>query len=95
MEYIRLLRWSDIVWKSGLVRWRAENDKIGFEHETVLSPEALAALERARTERPAIGDSWLLPAPAADVGHCVRTPVQPGERGSDRESAKADSGAPA
>jgi integrase len=43
--------------------WRAENDKIGFEHETVLTPAAKQALERARRIRPSIGDTWIFPDP--------------------------------
>ena len=27
---IRMLRWSDVDLKAARVRWRAENDKIGF-----------------------------------------------------------------
>lgn len=60
---IRLLKWSDVDLKRGVMRWRAGADKMGFEHESLLTPEALAGLERARAERPAIGDSWLFPAP--------------------------------
>ncbi len=60
---IRLSRWSDIDFTRGVVRWRAENDKIGFEHETVLTPAAKQALERARRIRPSIGDTWIFPDP--------------------------------
>jgi integrase len=69
---IRLLRWSGVDRERGVMRWRAENDKIGFEHETILTPEALAALDRARAQRPAIGDSWLLPAPGDSGQPCSR-----------------------
>ena len=31
---IRMLRWSDVDLKGRRIRWRAENDKIGFEHTT-------------------------------------------------------------
>jgi integrase len=60
---IRLLKWSDVDLKRGVMRWRASTDKMGFEHESLLTPDALAGLERARAARPAIGDSWLFPAP--------------------------------
>jgi integrase len=60
---IRLLKWSDVDLKRGVMRWRASTDKTGFEHESLLTPDALAALERQRIERSAIGDSWLFPAP--------------------------------
>lgn len=69
---VRLLRWSDIDRQRGMVRWAAEHDKIRFEHETILTPEALAALEKARTERPAIGDTWLFPAPGKPAEPCSR-----------------------
>ncbi len=69
---IRLLKWSDADRQRGVIRWRAENDKIGYEHETILTQEALAALEKARTERPAIGDAWLLPAPEDPEQPCSR-----------------------
>lgn len=69
---IRLLRWSDVDRQRGVVRWRAATDKMGFEHETMLTAEALAALERARAERPAIGDSWVVPAPNDPGEPCSR-----------------------
>jgi integrase len=60
---IRLLRWSDVEVEKKTIRWRAENDKIGFEHVTWLTLEALQALERAHRERPMIGEVWIFPAP--------------------------------
>jgi integrase len=67
---IRQLRWSDVDWRHGVIRWRATTDKMGVEHETVLTPEALAALERARVERPAVGDAWVFPAPRSPERPC-------------------------
>lgn len=55
--------WSDIDFEKATVRWRAENDKIGFEHVTPLTPEAVAELRAARKNAPAIGDTWMFPAP--------------------------------
>jgi integrase len=60
---IRLLRWSDVDWEKSTIRWRGENDKIGFEHVTPLTPAAKEALSRARKVQGAIGDSWVFPAP--------------------------------
>lgn len=60
---IRQLRWSDIDFDGGTVRWRGKLDKIGMEHTTPLTEEADAALRVERTTRPAIGDAWLFPAP--------------------------------
>lgn len=62
---VRCLRWSDVDLCSAEVCWRGEHDKIGLEHHTPLSPEALSALERARKANPAVGDAWVLPAPRA------------------------------
>ena len=69
---IRLLRWSDVDLARRCVRWRGENDKIGFEHETPLTAEAVAALEAARRVRPAVGDAWLFPAPGRQGGPMSR-----------------------
>ncbi len=60
---IRLLRWSDVDLDTKTIRWRGENDKIGFEHVTWLTPKALQAVKRAQRERPMIGEAWMFPAP--------------------------------
>lgn len=60
---IRMLQWSDVDLEHGRLKWRREHDKIGFEHETLLTPDAKRVLEMARKESPAIGDAWLFPAP--------------------------------
>lgn len=52
--------------------WRGSQDKTGFEHRTPLSPEALAALQAHRRGRPAIGESWILPAPGDPSEPCSR-----------------------
>jgi ParB-like chromosome segregation protein Spo0J/integrase len=59
---IRMLRWSDVDLKASRIRWRAENDKIGFEHTTALTSDAVAALDTARTRQVGIGDAWVFPA---------------------------------
>jgi integrase len=56
------LRWSDIDFERAVVHWRGHNDKIGFDHETPLTPAAIAVLQRARAERPSIGDAWIFAA---------------------------------
>lgn len=63
---IRRLRWSDMDLSAEprRVRWRAEGDKTGREHVTPLTPAAVKALRRAQDERAAIGEAWVLPAPA-------------------------------
>jgi len=60
---VRQLRWSDVDLESGLVRWRAENDKIGLEHRTPLTPNGLAALKVAQARTLSIGETWIFPAP--------------------------------
>ena len=49
---IRQLRWSDIDMEGGVVRWRAEDEKSGYEHRTPVTAEAIAALEEARKRNP-------------------------------------------
>ena len=60
---IRQLRWSDIDIECGVIRWRAEHEKNGYEHRTPVTVEALAVLEGARARNPANGDFPVLPAP--------------------------------
>ena len=67
---IRQLQWSDIDLEAGVIRWRGEHEKTGYEHRTPVSTEALGALEEARRENPGIGDAPLLPAPK-DPSKCV------------------------
>ena len=69
---IRKLRWSDIDMEGGIIRWRAEHEKSGYEHRTPVTIEAIVVLEEARKRNPRIGDALVLPAP----GHpstCVRS----------------------
>ena len=67
---IRQLRWSDVDLVGGVVRWRAEHEKTGYEHRTPITAEAVAALEEARRHNPGIGEMPLLPAPK-DPGGCM------------------------
>ena len=67
---IRQLRWSDIDMEARIIRWRAENEKTGYEHRTPVTTEALAVLEEARTHKPRRGDSPVLPAPK-DPSRCL------------------------
>ncbi len=60
---IRQLRWSDIDLEDGMVQWRAEHEKTGYEHRTPVTVEAIAVLEEARTRNPGIGDAPVLPSP--------------------------------
>ena len=67
---IRQLRWSDIGLECGIIRWRGENEKTGYEHRTPVSAKALGVLEKARRKNPGIGDAPLLPTPK-DPSQCV------------------------
>ena len=69
---IRQLRWTDIDLDGLTVRWRAENDKLGFEHTTPLTDAAVDVLRRARRAHKAIGDAWLFPAPKDPDQPCSR-----------------------
>lgn len=69
---IRMLRWSDVDLAKRTIRWRGEQDKIGFDHETPLTDEAIAALEAVRRKCPAVGDAWLFPSPANPAEPCSR-----------------------
>ena len=60
---IRKLKWTDIELQSQEIHWRKENDKIGFERTTPLTPEAVEALRKARRVHPTVGGTWVFPAP--------------------------------
>ena len=50
---IRHLRWSDIDFEGGAIRWRAEHEKTGYGHVTPVTAEAIAVLGgRATVELP-------------------------------------------
>lgn len=54
---IRQLRWSDINFDAGVIRWREESDKMGRAHETPLSAGARAVAAAYR----GIGEACLFP----------------------------------
>ncbi len=60
---IRQLRWADIDFGAGVIQWRGEHEKTGYEHRTPATAGALAVLEGARRHNPGIGNTPLLPAP--------------------------------
>ena len=67
---IRHLRWTDIDLEGGVIRWRAEHEKTGYEHCTPVTAEALAALEEAQRRNSAAGDTPVLPA-STDASRCA------------------------
>ena len=60
---IRQLRWPDIDLEGGVVRWRAEHEKTGYEHRTPVTAEAVAVLGEARGKTLGSEDGPVLPAP--------------------------------
>jgi integrase len=58
---IRQLRWSDIDTDAGTIRWRAEVDKIGYEHRNPMHSDLIAFLKHERSRLGAIGDAWVFP----------------------------------
>ncbi len=60
---IRQLRWDDIDFDGGVIRWRAEHEKTGYEHQTPVTAEAVASLEEARRKTLGSHDDPVLPAP--------------------------------
>ena len=59
---IRKLRWPDIDLNNGVVRWRAEHEKTGFEHRTPVSAEAISALKEAWRRNSGIAEAPVLPS---------------------------------
>ena len=66
------LRWSDVNFSEGRIRWRASYDKIGFEHETIASAVLVRALEQERRRSATLGDGWIFPSPRMAGEPCSR-----------------------
>ena len=69
---IRHLRWSDIDFEEGIIRWRAEHEKSGYEHSTPATADAIAALDEAGRHNPTTGDAPVLPHtrdPSKSISH--------------------------
>ena len=67
---IRKLRWPDIDMERGVIRWRAEHEKTGYEHRTPVTADAVAALEEAQRMGKGAADAPVLPAPR-DASRCL------------------------
>ncbi len=67
---IRKLRWSDIDMGGAVIRWRAEHEKTGYEHQTPVTAEALSVLEKALARNSGNGNAPVLTAPR-DASKCV------------------------
>ena len=55
------LQWRDVSLTASRISWRAENDKIGYEHVTPMTEGARSAFEDARRIAPGIGDLPVVP----------------------------------
>ena len=67
---IRQLLWSDIDRQRGVICWRSEHEKTGYEHQTPVTGTARAVLEEAWRKNPGIGDAPVMPAPK-DPSMCM------------------------
>jgi integrase len=63
LSSILALRWDDVDFEKGMIRWRAEHDKIRQTWVVPMRQELLVELRRFRMERPAIGSVLLFPHP--------------------------------
>jgi integrase len=64
---IRQLKWADVALERGTIIWRAVNDKMATEHETVLSAEAVAELRSHQMLATEAKAAWVFPSPADDT----------------------------
>ena len=59
---IRQLRWADVDLEAKMLRWRAETDKVGFEHRTPMHTDLVQVLEREQSRVSGVGDAPLFPS---------------------------------
>ncbi len=60
---IRSLQWSDVDWTGCSILWRAENDKLDFEHRTPMTQQTVEALGVYRSRNPTIRLPHVFPSP--------------------------------
>ncbi len=68
----RNLRWDDVDFQAGEIRWRAKFDKSGFEDVRLMSDTVRDALREARKDQRAIGSAPVFPAPKDPPRPCDR-----------------------
>ena len=68
----RSLFWDDVDFEAGMIRWRAVNDKKGYEQVVPMSDAVKYALSAARKAQKAIGNTPVFPAPKNPATPCSR-----------------------
>ncbi len=66
------LRWDDVDFDRGTIRWRAETDKTGYEQVVPMTEAVKEALAGARRAQGAIGNTPVFPAPKDPARPCNR-----------------------
>ncbi|HEX6814199.1 MAG TPA: tyrosine-type recombinase/integrase [Gemmatimonadaceae bacterium] len=69
---IRKLRWSDVNLEDRRIQWRADTDKIQFEHTTPVTDDVATVLTARRRSTLRIGDGWIFPEPGNPAQPCDR-----------------------
>jgi integrase len=64
------LRWSDVASSFDKLRWRGENDKLRYEHETPTSSVAAEVLRFAQNRTLGVGEAWVFPSSQEAVQPC-------------------------
>jgi len=68
----RSLFWDDVDFEAGMIRWRAVNDKKGYEQVVPMSDQVKQALSAVRKAQKAIGNTPVFPAPKHSATPCSR-----------------------
>lgn len=69
---VRQLRWSDVDLETKTVDWRAEVDKIGYQHRNPLHTESVEVLARGKVIADETGDVWIFPSSDKDTEPMTR-----------------------
>ncbi len=69
---VRNLLWEDVDFPNSAIRWRAENDKNGYEQVVPMSDVIGGALLAQRNVKRAIGNTPVFPSPQAPLKPCSR-----------------------
>ncbi|MHC4709249.1 MAG: tyrosine-type recombinase/integrase, partial [Planctomycetota bacterium] len=69
---VRTLRWEDVDFRAGTIRWRAKHDKMGYEQVAPMSDAVSGALRGLRRSQQSIGNTPVFPAPRDPTRPCSR-----------------------